>query len=78
MMWREGMQAGFFTMQLLRDFYRDWCAKTSTLMHKTLVLRFMEVQVLLLTPVCPHFAEHFWARLGHGGECFRRRDRQLC
>ncbi|CAM9824761.1 unnamed protein product [Hapterophycus canaliculatus] len=48
-------------------FCRDWCAKTSTLMHKTLVLRFMEVQILLLTPVCPHFAEHFWERLGHGG-----------
>lgn len=48
-------------------FGRDWCAKTSTLMHKTLVLRFMEVQILLLTPVCPHFAEHFWARLGHAG-----------
>lgn len=48
---------------------RDWCAKTSTLMHKTLVLRFIEVQILVLAPVCPHYAEHFWGLLGHGGEC---------
>lgn len=47
----------------------DWCAKTSTSMHKTLVLRFIEVQVLLITPICPHFAEHVWGMLGHGGEC---------
>lgn len=48
---------------------RDWCLKTSTLMHKTLVLRFMEVQILLLAPICPHYAEHFWGLLGYGGEC---------
>lgn len=51
---------------------RDWCLKTSTLMHKTLVLRFMEVQILLLAPICPHYAEHFWGLLGHGGECRAR------
>eukprot|EP00752_Nemacystus_decipiens_P004015 g3678.t1 len=66
MMWREGLHSGFYAMQLLRDFYRDWCLKTSTLMHKTLVLRFMEVQILVLAPICPHFAEHFWGLLGHG------------
>ncbi|CAN0486221.1 unnamed protein product, partial [Ectocarpus sp. 12 AP-2014] len=66
MMWREGLHSGFFAMQLLRDFYRDWCLKTSTLMHKTLILRFMEVQILLLAPMCPHYAEHFWGLLGHG------------
>lgn len=48
--------------------YRDWCTKTSTLMHKTLVLRFIEVQILILAPVCPHYAEHFWGLMGHGGE----------
>ncbi|CAM9199743.1 unnamed protein product [Ascophyllum nodosum] len=65
MMWREGLHSGFFAMQLLRDFYRDWCAKTTTLMHKALVLRFIEVQTLLLAPICPHFAEHVWGLLGH-------------
>lgn len=47
---------------------RDWCAKTSTVMHKTLVLRFIEAQVVVLAPICPHYAEHFWGLLGHGGE----------
>lgn len=37
-------------------------------MHKTLILRFMEVQILLLAPMCPHYAEHFWGLLGHGGK----------
>jgi leucyl-tRNA synthetase len=44
MMWREGLQSGFYELQLLRDAYRDWCAKTATLLHAGLVTRFMEVR----------------------------------
>ena len=31
MRWRDGIQAGAFGLQLLRDAYRDWCAKRVTL-----------------------------------------------
>lgn len=46
---------------------RDWCARTSRAMHKDLVLRFVEIQTLLLAPICPHYAEHVWGLLGRGG-----------
>lgn len=49
----------------------DWCLKTSTLMDKTLVLRFMEVQILLLAPICPHYAEHFWGLFGKSGSVLK-------
>lgn len=37
-------------------------------MHKTLVLRFIEVQTILLAPICPHFTEHLWVLMGNGGK----------
>ncbi|CAN0037427.1 unnamed protein product, partial [Choristocarpus tenellus] len=67
MMWREGLHSGFFTMQILRDSYRDWCGRTGTPMHAALLMRFMHMQTVILTPVCPHFAEHTWALLGESG-----------
>ena len=38
-------------------------------MHKTLIVRFIEVQALLLAPICPHFAVHMWGLMGKGGRC---------
>lgn len=47
---------------------RDWCTKTERPMHKTLVLRFIEVQIILLAPICPHYTEHLWGLMGNGGK----------
>ena len=32
-------------------------------MHHDLVFRFIEVQTLLMAPICPHMAEHIWGEL---------------
>lgn len=33
-------------------------------MHRDLVFRFVEVQTILLSPICPHTCEYFWKILG--------------
>jgi hypothetical protein len=60
MRWRDGIQAGAFGLQLLRDAYRDWCAKSGVPMHSSLLVDYARVQAALLAPVCPHFSHHVW------------------
>lgn len=40
-------------------------------MHKDLILRFIEVQAIILSPICPHFAEKVWKLLGKSGLAIR-------
>lgn len=36
-------------------------------MHVDLVFQFIERQALLLSPICPHVAEHVWTLLNKKG-----------
>lgn len=58
--WREGLKCGFFDMQIARDQYRDMCQKGKRAQNQKLLRRFIEAQVLLLAPICPHWAETMW------------------
>eukprot|EP00898_Chlorokybus_atmophyticus_P008880 jgi/Chlat1/8994/Chrsp94S08281 len=58
MMFREALKAGFYDLQNARDEYRISCGSAG--MRQDLVLRFIEVQTLLLVPLTPHFCEHVW------------------
>jgi len=51
---------GFFEMRNARDSYKDMCKKQGFLMHKTVVLRFIETMFTLIAPICPHFCEYVW------------------
>jgi leucyl-tRNA synthetase len=62
MLFKEALRTGFFELQASRDKYRELTLKEG--MHRDLVLRFIKVQALLLSPVCPHVAEHVWELLG--------------
>lgn len=61
MFFKEALRTGFFEFQSVRDKYRELCLDG---MHVDLVTRFIEVQALLLAPICPHVAEHVWKLLG--------------
>ncbi|GBG67828.1 hypothetical protein CBR_g949 [Chara braunii] len=61
LMFREVLKSGFFDFQSARDEYRSTCGAAG--MHKDLIRRFIEVQTLLLAPICPHYAEHVWSKL---------------
>ncbi|XP_023719328.1 leucine--tRNA ligase, cytoplasmic isoform X2 [Cryptotermes secundus] len=62
MLFKEALRTGFFELQASRDKYRELTLVEG--MHKDLVIRFIKVQALLLSPVCPHVAEHVWELLG--------------
>lgn len=64
MMYREALKTGFYELQASRDRYREGCMMG---MHQDLVFRFIEVQTLLLCPICPHLAEHLWELIGKTG-----------
>ena len=59
LMFREAMLHGFYTLQNARDAYRDMCGERGN-MHADLTRRFLEVQVLLLQPITPHYCEYIW------------------
>ena len=62
MLFREAVKVAFYEFQAARDRYREMCTEG---MHRDLVFKFIEVQVLLLAPICPHLCEHIWKLIGH-------------
>ncbi|XP_028906889.1 leucine--tRNA ligase, cytoplasmic isoform X1 [Ornithorhynchus anatinus] len=61
MMFKEALKTGFFEFQAAKDKYRELAIEG---MHRDLVFQFIEVQTLLLCPICPHLCEHIWTLLG--------------
>ena len=64
MMYREALKVGFFELQSARDRYREMSACYDG-MHRGLIRKFLEVQCILISPICPHFAEYIYGLLGH-------------
>ncbi|ENN81270.1 hypothetical protein YQE_02322, partial [Dendroctonus ponderosae] len=62
MLFKEALRTGFFELQAARDKYRELSLLDN--MQVDLVLRFIEVQALILSPICPHVAEKVWELLG--------------
>ncbi|XP_039265438.2 leucine--tRNA ligase, cytoplasmic-like [Styela clava] len=64
MMYKEALRTGFFEFQASRDKYRELSMQG---MQKDLILRFIEIQTLLLAPICSHVCEHVWGLLAKPG-----------
>ncbi|TDH72962.1 hypothetical protein CCR75_007596 [Bremia lactucae] len=65
--WREGLHSGFFEYQIARDSYRDICSRSEVPMHHDVTMRFIESQLVILSPICPHFCESMWTAIGKTG-----------
>lgn len=57
--YKSALKYGLFDYQAARDYYREAC----DVMHRDLVLRYIETQVLLLAPIAPHFAEYIYVEV---------------
>lgn len=57
--YKNALKYGLFDFQASRDYYREACG----VMHKDLVLRYIEQQALLLAPIAPHFAEYLYCEV---------------
>lgn len=62
MQFKEALRTGFFELQQSRDKYRELCGGLSG-MYKELVMKFIKIQAVLLSPICPHVAEYIWSDL---------------
>lgn len=62
-MYKSAVKSGFYDLQLARDSYREQCRAAGIGMHADLVRRFIELQALLITPICPHWAEYVWLEI---------------
>jgi leucyl-tRNA synthetase len=65
MLFRDALKIGFF--EFVKDLGRyreavgaDKTSSTFVNMHHDLFVRYVECQVLVLAPICPHVSEHLW------------------
>uniref|UniRef100_S4PAL2 leucine--tRNA ligase n=1 Tax=Pararge aegeria TaxID=116150 RepID=S4PAL2_9NEOP len=63
MLFKEALKTGFFELQAARDKYRELCSEGG--MHSELVTRYIVTQAKLISPICPHVAEHVWELMGN-------------
>ncbi|KAG1054055.1 hypothetical protein G6F43_003907 [Rhizopus delemar] len=56
--YREVLKYGVYEFQAAKDAYQVACTEAG--MHKDLIMRYIEIQALLLSPITPHWSEHVW------------------
>ncbi|KAI9795977.1 MAG: 2-isopropylmalate synthase [Sarcosagium campestre] len=59
-LFKLALKSGLYDFVSARDFYREVTIAAGIGMHRDLVLRYIELQALLLTPIAPHWSEHIW------------------
>ncbi|KAI8988173.1 leucyl-tRNA synthetase [Mycotypha africana] len=59
--YREVLKHGCFEFQAAKDAYQLACVDTG--MHKDLVMRYIELQALLICPITPHWSEYVYGQL---------------
>merc|ERR1719375_983020 len=64
MMYRESLRAGWFEMLNLKNEYQDLSNQD---MHGDVIILWLEVMAIILSPICPHMCEHIWSVLGKEG-----------
>ncbi|KAI4462763.1 leucyl-trna synthetase [Holotrichia oblita] len=62
MLFKDALRTGFFELQAARDKYINLSVLDG--INRDLILYYIEVQALLLAPICPHVCEHIWSILG--------------
>ncbi|KAJ6015993.1 Leucine--tRNA ligase cytoplasmic [Penicillium herquei] len=54
------LKSGLFDMTSARDSYRESTAASGIGMHRDVIMRYIELQALMLAPIAPHWAEYVW------------------
>jgi len=67
MYYREALRTSYFEFGSAFDKYRDICNNAKRKMNKTLVMRYLEWQMIILSPIAPHFCETGWEMLEKKG-----------
>lgn len=56
MLYKEALRTGFFELQAARDKYLQLSALEG--INWNLIMQYIDLQTVLLSPICPHVAEH--------------------
>jgi leucyl-tRNA synthetase len=58
--YKLALKFSLYDFQSARDFYREACLSSGAPMSRPLILRYVELQSLLICTIAPHWAEHMW------------------
>ncbi|KAI9760751.1 MAG: 2-isopropylmalate synthase [Chaenotheca gracillima] len=59
-LYKAALKSALYDFTSARDFYREATVAAGIGMHRDLVIRYIELQALLVTPIAPHWAEYIW------------------
>jgi leucyl-tRNA synthetase len=54
------LKSGLYDFTSSRDSYREASTAAGVGMHRDTILRYIELQALMLAPIAPHWAEYIW------------------
>ncbi|CAG8158148.1 unnamed protein product [Penicillium salamii] len=54
------LKSGLYDFTSARDSYREAATSAGVGMHRDIVMRYIELQALILSPIIPHWAEYIW------------------
>ncbi|CAF1339658.1 unnamed protein product [Rotaria sordida] len=63
MLYKDVLTDGFFGLMTTRNTYYELCFESQKKIHFDLIKRYIEVQVILLAPICPHICEYVYQLL---------------
>lgn len=67
MQFKEGLKEGWFEMLIARNNYRSFCKDAAVSMNCHVIRRWAETIAILICPICPHWSEMVWKKLGKEG-----------
>ncbi|KAL5109316.1 Leucine--tRNA ligase cytoplasmic [Taenia crassiceps] len=68
--YKEALRVVFYEFIACKDRYREVCQKRG--MHAALISQYIDLQTILLSPICSHICEHIWRNLlGHKESIFK-------
>lgn len=71
MLYKEALRTGFFEFQAARDKYLQLSAFDG--INRSLIMKYIELQVIIFSPICPHICEYIWGLIGKVSIFFIRR-----
>lgn len=65
MLYYDVCKFGFHELTNARDRYINVCNTVGIPMNKNMILRYIEIQAIIMCPIIPHFSEYVWREVLH-------------
>ncbi|RMD42489.1 hypothetical protein DV735_g2664, partial [Chaetothyriales sp. CBS 134920] len=63
--YKLALKSSLYDFQSARDFYREACLSSGTPISRPLLLKYIELQSLVISTIAPHWAEYMWLEVLH-------------